>query len=133
LTAIPSSRHELRDENTRAVLWFPADSSDGYDVTLAATDADIEITAGRFHSPCDDNPDPEDFVRHALGFVRDLLSPSMRLRELVAGRTPYRWFLESRQGEGWVPELETGLLIWPYWAQRSQRIYVNHHLPERAH
>lgn len=131
LASEPLLRHEWRQEPTRAVLRFPATAPQGFDVSLVATDKDIELEAGGFHSSFDDNPDPEDFIRHALGLVRDLLGPGMRLRELVAGETPYRWFLESRRGDSWVVEEETGLLFWPYWSPRSERIFVNHTLPAR--
>lgn len=132
LISMPMLTHEWRNEPNRAVLFIPTNTPDGFDITLAASDADIELTAGRFHSPFDHNPNPEDFIAHALGFVRDLLSPSMRLRELVAGNVPYRWFLESRQGDRWVSEEEMGLLFWPFWAQRSERIYMNHQLTARS-
>ena len=131
LATEPLLRHEWRSEPTRAVLYFPATIPEGFDVSLVASDYDIELDAGRFHSPFDDNPDPEDFIRHALGLVRDLLSPRMRLRELVAGQTPYRWYLESRRGDVWVVEEEMGLLLWPYWSPRSERIFVNYSLPAR--
>jgi hypothetical protein len=132
LATEPSLRHEWRNEPTRAVLYFPATTPQGFDVALAASDTDIELEAGGFHSPFDDNPDPEDFIRHALGLVRDLLSPKMRLRELLAGQIPYRWYLESRHGDAWVVEEEMGLLLWPYWSRRSERIFVNNTLPPRS-
>ena len=131
LASEPLLRHEWRHEPTRAVLSFPATTPQGFDVSLASTDEVIELEAGGLHAPFDDNPDPEELIRHALGLVRDLLSPVMRLRELVAGQMPYRWYLESRRGDVWVVEEEMGLLLWPYWSPRSERIFVNYTLPAR--
>lgn len=131
LSSYPSLRHEWREEQDRLVLRFPAQDADGFDVALAAIDDDIELRAGRFHRHFEDNPDPEDFIRHALGLVRDLLGPGMRLRELVAGGKPYRWFVESRTNAGWRAEEETGLLFWNVFGRRAERIFTNRHLPER--
>jgi len=79
----------------------------------------------------DDDRDPASFVRDALGLVRDLLSPGMRLRELRAAGRPYKWILEGRLSGQWHTEQTMALLIWNYFGVRSERIYQNAHLPER--
>jgi hypothetical protein len=70
-------------------------------------------------------------VRYALGLLRDLLGPGMRLREKLAGGNAYRWFLEATTASGWQVEYETTLLLWNVLGRRSERIYRNTHLPVR--
>lgn len=70
-------------------------------------------------------------VEDALGLVRDLLSPDMRVRELRAGRSAYRWFIEAFDGRTWKVEHMTGLLFWNYFGRRSEHIYQNAVLPGR--
>src|SRR6266498_3885481 len=67
----------------------------------------------------------------ALGLVRDLLSPHMRIRELRAGKSAYRWHMEALHNNEWQTEGFTGLLFWSYFAKRSERILQNTTLPGR--
>lgn len=39
-----------------------------------------------------------ELVEQVFGFVRDLLSPDMGVRELLADRKPFRWFIERFDG-----------------------------------
>lgn len=40
-----------------------------------------------------------------------MLSPDMRIRELIAGRYPYRGFLQSFDGTTWSNEQVMGLIL----------------------
>ena len=131
LADAPGLLHEWAESADLLALRFPATDPGGFNIGLAARDADIELTAGRFHSHFDDSPDPTILVRSAFAVVRDLLSPSMRLRELRAGGMPDRGFMESWQDDSWQVEEETGLLIWNFFGRRTEKVYQNRQLPAR--
>ena len=124
-------KHEWTAADDRLVLSFPATASEGFDVELEANSDGLELRCGDMHTPLNHGPDPATAVRDALGLIRDLLSPAMRLRELCAGGGAYRWYLESDSATGWQVEYEMGLLFWKFWANRSERIYRNSQLPAR--
>lgn len=112
-------------------LRLPRADASGFDIALIGNSNDIELAAGGFHSHVDNPADPTELVRGALGFVRDLLTPSMRLREWCSNGVPYRWVLESSRGGAWVAEESTGLLFWNYFGRRTERVFQNNQLPSR--
>jgi hypothetical protein len=119
-------------------LTFPRRSDDGFGVALEATDQGVTVIAstdrGGMHVELEtrDYASADDLVAHALGLARDLLGTGMRLRALEAGGTAYRWHLESFDGKVWRTEETMGLLLWPFWRRRAERIYSNDTLPPRA-
>ena len=134
----PGLPHEWREEGGIVVLRFPRRSQAGFDVGVEARADGVEVTAGtdsggthvRFDLGEYESPDA--LVAHVLGLVRDLLSPGMRLRVREAGGTPYRWHLESSDGRGgWRTEDTMGLLAWPFWRRRTERVLRNDTLPPR--
>jgi hypothetical protein len=92
----PDLRHEWSDDGTVVTLRFPPANADGFDVMIQAGEGDLCVFMGANHHHFDIDPrNPKESVTVALGLVRDLLTPNMRLRERrVAGR-PYRWLLEA--------------------------------------
>ena len=114
----------------RLILRIPAVESDGFDIEVEANGDGLELRAGGAHFPLD-GADTSTSVRDALGLIRDLLTPAMRLRETLAGGRPYRWRLESLNDDRWETEHEMRLLLRNYFGSRSERIYQNRHLPSR--
>jgi hypothetical protein len=101
-------------------------------VALVASVEELTLEAGYAHFPLAGAPDdPTTAVTEAFGLLRDVLSPGMRLRELRAGRMPYRWYLEAAVEGTWHTEQMMGLLLWNFFGRRSERIYQNDHLPAR--
>ena len=114
-------------------IHFPA-APGGFEVAVEIEADQVTVHAGGAHDhfECAPNePDVAAVAAAALGLVRDLLSPDMRVRELRAGERPYRVHIERRSGQGWAVESTTGLLVWNYFAARSERIYQNRHLAGR--
>lgn len=138
-------RHELRTQadlilvnnpalghswQTNGELVFPPKGPDGFEVRLKPdSHGVIVLTDVGFHEHFEGSP--EQAVESALGLVRDLLSPDMRVREQRANGSGYRWILERRDGQDWKSESRTGLLLWNYLGRRGERIYQNRHLPGR--
>ena len=135
----PHLDHEWRDDGQTLALIVPRRSPHSFDVSLAATAQGVQVAvsteSGGMHVPFDprDYESADALIGHALGLVRDLLSTDMRLRVLEAGGTPYRWYLESRDGTGWRTENTMGLLVWPFWRPRAERIFQNDALSRRGH
>lgn len=46
------------------------------------------------------------------------MSDQCRLRVDLCGNSPYRWTLESKEGDDWVADSTTGLLLFPFWRRR---------------
>ncbi len=122
----PDMPHHWRNDG----LVFSGSDLDGFEVTLQPDGQGIVVLTGvGLHEHVEGAP--AEAVRDALGLVRDLLSPDMRVRELRAGGRAYRWLLERRELDRWTCESQTGLLFWNYFARRSERVYQNRWLPGR--
>jgi hypothetical protein len=129
----PELEHHWEVESDGSVvLHLPKTSPRGFDISLTGNDVDIELEAGGFHSHFDDLPDPKELISGALGFVRDLLSESMRLRVCYSNGNPYRWLLESRDQNAWKVEEETGLLFWNFFGEKSEEVFQNDQLLPRS-
>ena len=131
LQTTPALRHEWRSEGDALVLRIPKIAPDGFDVELEANVEGLELRCGDMHTPLAVGSEPDGAVRDALGMIRDLLSPGMRLREQWAGGSPYRWSLEALGNGGWQCEYEMALFVWNFLGRRSECIYKNGHLPVR--
>lgn len=113
-------------------LVFPRLTESGFDVEVLVDGSGIVVSALGAHEHFGQSDgSAAEIVDAALGLVRDLLSPGMRLWEKRAGRMPCRWKLESQTAESWHAESETGLLLFNFFGRRSERVYQNHHLPIR--
>jgi hypothetical protein len=108
------------------MVTFPRGDDDGFDVLveIGRDEAIVHGAGAHEHFSYAKEFEP------ALGFVRGLLSPGMRVRELRSGGSPYRWYVEVRRDGDWSVATENGLLFFNYFGKRSQRIYQNRHLPE---
>jgi hypothetical protein len=118
-------------DDDHCILEFPATSLDGFAVVVEVFPEMITVSACGYHQHLDVADDALGIVGQALGLARDLLSPSMRIRERRAGGTPYRWICEGKKSAEWRTEGSTSLMFWNYFGRRSERLYQNHALPER--
>jgi hypothetical protein len=113
-------------------LHFPRADESGFDVIVDIGEEELTVHAhgAHQHFPARDGTAREE-AEAALGLVRDLLSPDMRLRERLASGKPYLWMLEANRGLGWKKENLTGLMIFKYFGRRAERTYQNRWLPGR--
>ncbi len=132
LARYPRLVHEWQSEPEGVRLRFPAADADGFEVKVVATSASIIVYALGAHEHFESGSEPPARIAAAaLGLVRDLLSPDMRIRERASASRPYKWFIESLRGTTWQLESQTGLLVFNYLGARSERTYQNRHLPGR--
>lgn len=128
----PDLQHEWIDEGSVVTLRFPPPDTLGFEVGVQAGEGYLYVLMGRMHESFNVDPQqPKEAVITALGLIRDLLSPRVRLRELRAGGRPYRWFVESYDGSTWQLEAETGLLLFNFFGKRSEHVFQNRQLPDR--
>jgi len=123
----------IRNEHNCS-LKIPKTSSNGFDVNVDVSPHEIKVFTEGAHRHFDfvDGQKEEDLVHAVLGLVRDLLSPHMRLRILLAGKQSYRWQMEVYQNGKWQTEETTGLLLWNFLGKRSEIILQNELLPGRS-
>jgi hypothetical protein len=131
LSDTPEVGHRWSEEAETLTLEIPRIEPDGFDVAVTASKSEILVIAGRMHSHFDWQSTAEEACIDALGLVRDLLSPGMRLVETSAGGRPYRWDLEVFDDGRWRLEESCGLLLYNYFGRRSTRVLQNTHLPSR--
>jgi hypothetical protein len=134
LAAHPSLQHMWHSNSGDApTLTFPSSAPEGFDVVVSADTTELTVQAGgaqmKFCALTSEQV--PGVVAEALGFVRDLLSPSMRVRTLFAGSRARKWILEHSVAGEWSTETVTGLLFWNYLAPRRETIRQNHQLAAR--
>ena len=129
----PQIVHEwsIDDDEDHCILDIPEADENGFPVTVEVYPEQITVMAGPAHVHLDPDGDADELAAYALGLIRDLLSPAMRIREQLAGGRPFKWTLEHLHGGKWIMEEEMGLLIYNWFAKRSERIYQNQILPAR--
>jgi hypothetical protein len=127
----PEVAHEWSGESDSCGLSIPALSPDGFDIRFAVEPAAVTLYWGNWHTRFEPTAGVDALVEELFGLLRDMLSSDMRVRELYAGPSPYRGFLESWDGTRWSAEQSMGLIFWNYFADRSVRTFSNSVLPGR--
>jgi hypothetical protein len=127
----PTLPHSVEDSGGAIRLSFPKQSETGFDIELHVSAGEICIETSTGWHKRDESEDAAAVIE-TMGLVRDLLTTNMRIRELRAGGRGYRWFVEAREGDAWVPESSVGLLIFNYCGRRSEACYQNDTLPPRS-
>jgi hypothetical protein len=113
------------EDEDHCILDIPKQNNDGFDITVEVSPAEILIGAGSAHTEFYLKKDHEELIQSALGLVRDLLSPHMRIRERLAADKPYSWNIESLKDGKWILEENCHLIFWNYFGKRSEKIYQN--------
>lgn len=124
----PEIAHEWSIEPDRCDLSIPAQSPNGFDIRFEIDRNAVTLYWGNWHASFEST---DTLVEELFGLLRDMLSPDMRVRELCAGASPFRGFLETYNGVRWSTEHEMGLIFWNYFGRRSVRTYSNSILPGR--
>lgn len=133
LSSRPEITHtwSIDADEDHCILSIEGMGDSGYSITVEVWPDTISLSAEGFHSHYDAFEPIDDFLAEFLGILRDMLSPAMRIRERLAGGSPYQWHLENLVDGKWVTESTWGLFLWNWFGRRSERIYINTHLPPR--
>jgi hypothetical protein len=133
LAAPPAIEHtwSIKPDESSCTLTIPAVDGDGFEIRVQVGSDEALLSCGGFHGHEPYEDAPEEFAGHFVGFLYDLLTPLMRVREERAGGSGYKWMLECWRGDSWENRGTMGLLFFKYWGKRSERVYQNHVLPLR--
>lgn len=118
-------------DEDHCILDFSASDTDGFAVTIEVYPNQITIFALGAHAHYELKEDHGMLIESAMGLVRDLLSPSMRIKAYLSGVKPYRWDIEFLEDGDWKRIDTTALIFWNYFGARRQRIYQNRTLEIR--
>ncbi|HEX4342713.1 MAG TPA: hypothetical protein VH255_04945 [Verrucomicrobiae bacterium] len=135
VSKFPDLKHswEISTDKTSCSLNFPKQNDVGFDVLVKVLPDGITVLGEGVHQHFDsDESSNESEITEALALVRDLLSPHMRIREFRAGKSAYRWNMETFRDNEWHRECTTTLLFWNYFGRRSEVIFQNKTLPGRS-
>jgi len=129
----PQVKHEwsIDADEDHCILDIPEQSDSGFPITVEVWPDEIMVMAGGAHTNANPEGKPDELAAHVLGFVRDLLSPAMRIRERLAGGKPYKWAIELQQDGKWETEEWVGLFFYNYFGKKTEKIYQNEILPAR--
>jgi hypothetical protein len=122
----------LEDKNGACELVIPKLSDDGFEVIVIADDCEVTVYSEHIaHQHFTSDGNHEEVCQLALGLVRDLLSPAMRLRVIEVGGKPSRAHFEISRDGVWRRDGTTVLFSLPFFRKRVERFYTNRRLPIR--
>ena len=123
-------RREEKDGD--AVLVIPKLDEQGFDIMVVADDQEVTVYSEFIaHQHFTSDGDHVAVSEQAMGLVRDLLSPMMRLRVIeVRGNASRGDFQVARDGE-WRSESVTGVIGFGLFGRRVEKFYINRRLPLR--
>ena len=133
LEACPKLEHTwaIEPDESSCTLTIPAADAEGFEISVRVGSGESVLICGGFHGHEAHEGEPKVFTAHFVGFLYDLLTPLMRVREQCAGSGAYKWTLECWRGDSWEDRGTMGLLFFRYWGKRTERIYRNRVLPLR--
>ncbi len=131
LKEFPEVGHTWLIEAQHCELAIPASSPNGFDIEVEVEQQLATVSWGIWHSPFGPEAGIDQLVEELFGLLRDMLTSDMRVRELWAGGSPYRGYLESFDGETWNTEYVNGSVFWNYFGKRTEHIYSNDVLSPR--
>lgn len=108
-------------ESENSITIHTPNKETGFDISLYIDTGEYTaytVVFGNWHGQFDTGEEAGEFV--ALG-----LSSECRMREFSRGNSPYKWVVESLQNGKWEMVQETGLLFFPFWKKKSEKIYQN--------
>lgn len=103
-------------ENENSIRIHPNDG--GFEVGVSINPGTFTVFFEGWHEDFQD----ED---KALKCMRFGLSQSCRLRVFRKGKVDYHWIVESLNGKEWLQDSEVGLLIFPFWKIKQERVLQN--------
>ena len=109
---------QLQYEHTPTSITIAPEASDGFAVSLHADGTSFVVGFGGWHEHFDSEAE-------ALNCFAFGLSEECRLRVTSGGSFDYRWTVQRLVDGSWCDEYQTGLLIFPFWRQRSERFHQN--------
>lgn len=122
----------IEERDGTCELTIPKLADDGFEITVVADDQEVTVFSEYLaHQHFTSDGNHEEVSQQAMGLVRDLLSPAMRLRVVEIGGKPSRADFEVSADGFWHRESTTGLLLPSFFRKKIERFYTNRRLPVR--
>lgn len=116
--------------NTELVI--PKLAEEGFKITVVADDSEVSVYSEYLaHEHFTSDGDHEAVSNQAMGLVRDLLSPLMRLRVTEVKGSVIRARFEVMRDGAWKAEAITGLLAFSFFSKRTEKFFINRRMPIR--
>lgn len=133
LAHYPEIKHSwsIDADEDHCILDIPKMAEDGFNIYIEVFADDVIVSANGPHIHYHLGSSVETVVDDALGLVRDLLSPSMRIREFYSNGKPYKWYMELIHDGKWQVEDKTYLIFFNWFGKRTEKYYQNSILPSR--
>ncbi|RBP47628.1 hypothetical protein DES53_101425 [Roseimicrobium gellanilyticum] len=130
----PEIQHSwsVDDDEDHAILEIQGKGDAGFDITVHIDSDAIILWGEGWHEHYSVTEPKKDFVAGMLGLIRDMLSPSMRIRERRSNGTPYKWTLENFEEGTWGVENTCALVFWNWFGTKTEAFYSNEVLPART-
>ncbi|NJK93404.1 MAG: hypothetical protein HC904_17265, partial [Blastochloris sp.] len=93
----PQIRHawSIDADGDHCILDIPSSDPEGFPITVEVYPDEITVFGQGTHAHFVLFGNHDSLIESVMGLVRDLLSPSMRIREHLSAGKPYRWDTES--------------------------------------
>lgn len=111
--------HVKYESDQTSISVLPA-SAAGFTVVFEVTEGPYVVYFNGWHEDFED-------VGKALECFAFGLSDECRLKEYRRGKYAYRWAVEAKEGDRWVTDSTTALVIFPFW-KRKQVVYLQNDL-----
>ncbi len=118
MTAIQVIKEKLKkypqisyEETENNISVFPV-SDEGFTVSLEINQGIYKVFYNGWHEDFED----EDKALNCFAFG---LSNECRLKEFRRNNKPYKWTMEYKNGEDWIEDSTTGLLIFAVWQKQT--------------
>lgn len=133
LSSRPDIQHSwsVDDVGDRCILSITGSGPTGFNIVAEVHPDEVTLSAQGWHDHYPMTGTLDDFVGEMSGRIRDMLSPAMRIREELSFGVAFRWHLENLTEGRWWSESTCGLLFYPWFGRKSEKIYSNGLLPAR--
>ena len=119
-------------ENNKEEIIFKKKDDNGFNIRVFHDNRFVYVeTDTGYHDKFEINNDIKTTLTDVMGLVRDLLTKSMRIVEILSNNSGRKWLVQSYIDNEWKTEHEVGLLIWNFFGKKSEKIYFNDILPPR--
>ncbi len=127
-----TSDWRLEDKNDKCELFIPKLSERGFDITVVADEDEVTVYSEHTaHQHFTSEGNHHETSQLAMGFVRDLLSPAMRLCVVKSGAKAVQGAFEVYRDGQWQRETTTALIGLPKFRRKTVEYYANERLPKR--
>jgi hypothetical protein len=130
ISHLPDLSYEWSDDEDHCEIIIHGSPQNGFDVHFGYNGSGYYMdTSIGFHEHFDfydeEEESPYEVFLRAFKFVRDILSPKVRIREILAGSKPRTWILEYNEDGEWIRNRISSSLFWNYFAPKTEKYYSN--------